>query len=233
MPWPCSTPSMRKIVVIAHRGFHRDFPENTLESFKAAQEIGVDGIEFDVQETADCEFVVHHDDNIGGRSISSLSHAEIAAYYIGGVYRIPVLQEALEAVGRGLVLLVELKKVRSLEKFLAILRRYVDEAWTVLVSFDADLIEKLALLAPGFPRGLIREPVGVGFTAAVAGTAGFIQVPAGTVTANLVKEAHERGDLVFVWDGWEEDVLRRALRCGIDIIMTDRPDVAIREVRRL
>ena len=60
-----------------------------------------------------------------------------------------------------------------------------------------------------------------------------MQVPAGTVTADLVKEAHARGDLVFVWDGGEEDVLRRALRCGIDVIMTDRPDVAIREVRRL
>ena len=117
---------MHKIVVIAHRGFHRDFPENTLESFRAAQDLGVDGIEFDVQETADGEFVIHHDDDIGGRSISSLSLAEIAAHRIGGGYRIPVLQEALEAVGRGLVLLVELKKVRSLEKFLAILRRYVD-----------------------------------------------------------------------------------------------------------
>jgi glycerophosphoryl diester phosphodiesterase len=224
---------MRKIVVIAHRGFHRDYPENTIESFRAARDIGVDGIEFDVQETADCEFVIHHDDNIGGRSISSLSQIEIAAYRIGSGYRIPVLQEALEAVGRGLVLLVELKKVRSPEKFLAILRGYVDEAWTVLVSFDADLIEKLALLAPGFPRGHIREPAGAGFTATVAGTAGFIQVPAGTVTADLVKATHTRGDLVFVWDGGEEESLRRALRCGIDVIMTDRPDVVIREARKL
>jgi glycerophosphoryl diester phosphodiesterase len=224
---------MRKIVVIAHRGFHREFPENTIEAFKAAMDIGVDGIEFDVQETADGEFVIHHDDDIAGRSISSLSLAEVATCRIGGGYRIPVLQDALEAVGRGLVLLVELKNVRSLEKFLATLRRYVDEAWTVLVSFDVEMIENLALLAPGFPRGVIRKPAGMGFTAAVAGTAGFMQVPAGTVTANLVKEAHDRGDIVFIWDGGEEDVLRRALRCWIDIIMTDRPDVVIREVRRL
>jgi len=224
---------MHKTVVIAHRGFHRDFPENTLEAFKAAMDLGVDGVEFDVQETADAEFVIHHDDDIGGRSISSLSLTEIATHRIGGGYRIPVLQDALGAVGRGSVLLVELKKVRSLEKFLAILRSYVDEAWTVLVSFDAELIEKLALLAPGFPRGVIRESAGAGFSAAVAGNVGFMQVAAVMVTAELVKEAHARGDLVFVWDGGEEDELRRALRCGIDVIMTDRPDVVIREIRRL
>jgi len=221
---------MHKTVVIAHRGFHRDYPENTVEAFRAALDLGADGVEFDVQETADGQFVIHHDDEIGGCSIGSLSLAEIAISRVGGGYRIPALHEALEVVGRGLVLLVELKNVRSLEKFLAILRRYVDAAWTVLVSFDAALIEKLVVLAPDFPRIVIREPAGTGHTAAAAG---FRQVPVGMVTADLVKEAHERGDLVFVWDGGEEEELRRALRCGIDVIMTDRPDVAIREVRKL
>ena len=232
-PWPCSTVSMHKTVVIAHRGFHRDFPENTVEAFRAALDLGADGVEFDVQETADGQFVIHHDDEIGGRSISSLSLAEIAIRRVGGGYRIPALQEALEVVGRGLVLLVELKNVRSLEKFLAILRRYVDAAWTVLVSFDAGLVEKLSGLAPGFPRAVISEPADTGRTAAAARTAGFMQVAAGMVTADLVKEAHARGDIVFVWDGGEEEDLRRALRYGIDIIMTDRPDAAIREIREL
>jgi glycerophosphoryl diester phosphodiesterase len=45
--------------------------------------------------------------------------------------------------------------------------------------------------------------------------------------------AHDRGELVFAWDGGSEDDLRRALYCGIDIIMTDRPDVVIREISRL
>jgi glycerophosphoryl diester phosphodiesterase len=224
---------MRKTLVIAHRGFHRDFPGNTIEAFKAALDLGADGVEFDLQETADSEFVIHHDDEIGGRSISTLSLAEIAVCRVGGGYCIPTLQEALEVLGRGLVLLVELKKVRSLEKFFATLRRYVDPAWTVLVSFDAALIEKLAVLAPGFPRAVIGEAAGTGHTAAAAKTAGFAQVPIVMVTGALVKEAHARGDLVFAWDGGEEAELRRALSCGIDVIMTDRPDVVIREIRGL
>jgi len=223
---------MHKTVVIAHRGFHRDFPENTIEAFRAARDLGADGIEFDVQETADAGFIIHHDADIDGNSIDGLSLTEIAALRVSGDYRIPTLEDALKAVGRGMVLLVELKKVRSLERFLAILRRYIDPAWTVLVSFDAGLIEKLAALAPGFSRAVIREPGGAGNSAAVRAS-GFTQLAAGAVTVDRVKEAHIRGDLVFVWDGGEEDELLRALRCGIDVIMTDRPDVVIREARNL
>jgi hypothetical protein len=71
---------------------------------------------------------------------------------------VPTLQKALNVLGRGLVLLVELKQVRSLEKFLAILRSYVDKAWTVLVSFDAALIERLAVLAPSCRAPLSASP---------------------------------------------------------------------------
>jgi glycerophosphoryl diester phosphodiesterase len=224
---------MKKTLVIAHRGFHRDLPENTIEAFRAAKDLGVDGVEFDVQETADGQFIIHHDDDIGGRSIGNLSLEEIALCRVGGGYRIPTLLQALEVLGRGLVLLVELKRVRSLEKFLALLRRQVDSSFTMLVSFDATLIEKLALLAPDFPRAVIGESASNVHTAAAAKTAGFTQVPAGMVTGDLVKEAHDRGDLVFVRDGGEGEDLRRALRCGIDVVMTDRPDVAIREIRGL
>ncbi len=224
---------MKKTLVIAHRGFHRDFPENTIEAFKTAMGIGVDGVEFDVQETADGQFVIHHDDDIGGRSISSLTLAEIAVCRAGGGYRIPTLQEALEVLGSGLVLLVELKQVRSLEKFLSLLRGQVDPPFTVLVSFDATLIEKLALIAPDFPHAVIGESTSTMHTAAAARAGEFSQVRCDSVTDALVKEARARGDLVFVRDGGEEEDLRRALRCGIDVIMTDRPDVAIREIRAL
>ncbi len=224
---------MHKTVVIAHRGFHRDFPENTLEAFKAALDLGADGVEFDVQETADGGFVIHHDADIGGSSIGSLSLADLAGRRVAGGYRIPTLQEALNILGKGLVLLVELKQVRSPDKFLTILRSYVDKAWTVLVSFDAALIERLAVLAPELPRAVISEPKDSGHKVASAGTAGFAQLAAGMVTGDLVEKAHARGDLVFVWDGGDEETMRRAVRCGPDVIMTDRPDIVIREIRKL
>ena len=239
MPWwrwtpsPYSTNSMKKALVIAHRGYTRYFPDNTLEAFRAAREIGADGVEFDVQETADSGFVVFHDDSIDGNSIGNLTVKEIGKLRVGGSYGIPTLRQALEELGSGLVLLVELKQIRSLEKFLSLLRRHVDTAFTVLVSFDAVLIGKLSGLAPDFTCAVIGDTSGTGGNLPAHKTAGFIQVSGDTVGEEIVISAHQRGEMVFAWDSGSEDDLRRALYSGIDIIMTDRPDIVIREIRRL
>ena len=55
------TQSPKNIWVAAHRGFSEKYPENTMEAFRAAVELGVDQIETDVRITADGELVLHHD----------------------------------------------------------------------------------------------------------------------------------------------------------------------------
>ena len=50
-------------MIIAHRGASAEAPENTLSSFKAAFELGVDYIELDVQLSADQIPIVVHDDS--------------------------------------------------------------------------------------------------------------------------------------------------------------------------
>ena len=224
---------MKKVLVIAHRGYTRYFPDNTLEAFRAAREIGADGVEFDVQETADSGFVVFHDDTIDGNSIINLKLQDIGQLRLGGNCRIPTLQQVLEELGRGLVLLVELKKVRSLDKFLSLLRQQVDATFTALVSFDAALIGKLSGLAPDFTCAVISDLSGTGDNLSEHKTAGLTQVRCDTVKAEMVSIAHDRGELVFAWDSGSEDDLRRALRRGIDVIMTGRPDIVIREISRL
>ena len=224
---------MGKAVVIAHRGFTRDFPDNTVESFRAAREIGVDGVEFDVQETADGAFVVYHDDTIDGKEISKLTSDSISLLRVGGCYPVPTLQQALEVLGRGLVLLVELKQVRSLEAFLSLLRGHVDAAFTVLVSFDTALIGRLVGLAPDFTCAVIGDPADLGGSLPVHRTPGVTQVRCENVNAAAVSTAHEGGELVFASDSGSEEDLRKALRCGVDIVMTDRPDLAIREIGKL
>lgn len=54
---------MKKIFVEGHRGFCAKYPENTMISFQAALELGVDAIEFDVWLTADKVPVLIHDGN--------------------------------------------------------------------------------------------------------------------------------------------------------------------------
>ncbi|MBQ9112593.1 MAG: glycerophosphodiester phosphodiesterase [Clostridia bacterium] len=54
---------MKTVLVEGHRGFCAEYPENTLVSFEAALELGVDAIEFDVWLTSDKIPVLMHDGN--------------------------------------------------------------------------------------------------------------------------------------------------------------------------
>ncbi len=47
--------------VFAHRGASGAYPENTMESFRAAAKAGAPYVELDVHMTRDREVVVHHD----------------------------------------------------------------------------------------------------------------------------------------------------------------------------
>jgi glycerophosphoryl diester phosphodiesterase len=110
-----------------------------------------------VQETADGELFIFHNDDIEGRKIADILAADIREVRIRGKYNIPPLEEALALCGSRMILIVELKQVKSLEKFLAILRNHTDVARVVIVSFDRALISRLAKLAPDIMRAVITD----------------------------------------------------------------------------
>lgn len=69
----------------AHRGASGYAPENTLEAFKLAIDMGADGIELDVQYTKDKQIVVIHDDSIdrtssGKGMVKNLTLEELRRY---------------------------------------------------------------------------------------------------------------------------------------------------------
>lgn len=56
--------SKEHIYVAAHRGWSGAYPENTMEAFRAALEIGIDQIETDIHITRDGELVLIHDNTV-------------------------------------------------------------------------------------------------------------------------------------------------------------------------
>src|SRR4029077_5001105 len=98
----------KRIVVIAHRGYSRAAPENTLSAFRKAIEVGADVAELDVQETADGVVVVNHDRDLmrvagDPRRIADITFAEARKLDLGSRIgpecageRIPTLAEAIE-----------------------------------------------------------------------------------------------------------------------------------------
>lgn len=79
--------------------------ENTLEAFREAQRLGVDGVELDVRRTLDGVLVVHHDPVVEGRTIAVTPASELPAH-------VPRLGDAM-AVLEGLWVNVEVKNSKD------------------------------------------------------------------------------------------------------------------------
>ena len=225
---------MKHVLNIAHRGFTRDFPDNTLESFEAAIRIPVDAIECDVRETADGHFVIYHDAELSGRDIGHLSLSEIKDTQLRGRFRIPTLEETLDLCHERVRLNVEVKRVDSLARFLDILRAGIQPDEVFLTSFNRDLVLELASLAPDIRRGVITAtPMEDHVTLVRETGADMIIVMFPSVNTDLVREADEAGLPVFVWGFANMTQVRIALDLGVDGIITDFPDQARAELERM
>ena len=64
--WKFEPGSLEFPLVIAHRGDHAEAPENTLDAFSRAVDLGADGVELDVRLTRDRQVAVVHDRWVGG-----------------------------------------------------------------------------------------------------------------------------------------------------------------------
>lgn len=85
---------------LAHRGFARDVPENTIAAFKKAAELGIRWMEIDVHTTADGVVIIFHDHTLNrmlgvSGNVADKTWAEIQALDLPGGYKVPTLEEAL------------------------------------------------------------------------------------------------------------------------------------------
>ena len=106
--------SVNHIYVAGHRGLSARYPENTMPSFRAALEAGLDMIELDVHRTKDGQLIVMHDHTVdrttdGTGPIAEKTLEEIKALDAGGWFsgefrgeRVPTLREFMELVAEGL-----------------------------------------------------------------------------------------------------------------------------------
>ena len=136
---------MKSIVVEGHRGFCARYPENTLPSFEAALDLGVDAIEFDVWLTSDKEPVLMHDGNAlrtcgVDKHLRDMTLAEAktldAGYekkfgnqFIGKGITVPTLEELLKlctAKRPDILLGVEIKEYteETVDLTVALLKKY-------------------------------------------------------------------------------------------------------------
>ena len=222
-----------KIQNIAHRGFTKSFPDNTLEAFEAAVEIPVDGVEFDVRETVDNRFVIHHDPQLQSKDINKMSQDEIRSIKLDGKYKIPTLEETLDLFRNRTRPMIEVKELRSTDSFLALLRTRANLDDVIVTSFNHEFILKISQLAPEIRRGVLTgrqvdDPVGL----IESNNADAIVVRCPFAIVELIENVHAHNLSVHVWGCNNMDDIRRTLKLDIDGIITDIPDEVARELSK-
>lgn len=227
-------------IAFAHRGGAIDAPENSLEAFGAAIDLGYRYLETDVHVTADGRLVAFHDaelDRVTDRrgAIASLTWDEVAAARIDGRGTIPLFEDLL-MTWPDIRINVDPKDDRSVDPLIDVLRRHDAVDRVCVGAFSDRRIDRIndafgALVCTGLgPRAVARlrlastgVPVGP-----IAGDCAQVPVRYGRVsivTERFVREAHDRGIAVHVWTIDDEDEMHRLLDLGVDGIMTDRPTV--------
>jgi glycerophosphoryl diester phosphodiesterase len=219
--------------VFAHRGVHRTVRENTLDAFRAAIDLGVDGVELDVRQTGDGALVIHHDSTIAGRIIADALAADLPAY-------VPRLDEAMTVL-RGLTVNVEIKNPRepdepSYDESGTIARSTLeylrDASWmdAVIIScFDRATCEEVRSLDPDVTLAWLVYEVSLSESLKVARDLGFSAVnPHFTMVTRENRElARELGLAINVWTVNQANDLTTMADLDVASVITDDPALAL------
>ena len=221
---------MTFVLKIGHRGARAYEPENTLRSFQRAIEIGVDAVELDVRKTKDNELVVIHNANVnkttkGSGSVNELTLEEIKRLVIEKDEKVPTLNEALDFVGKRVIVLVELKETGIEEKTLDLIRQKGLMDNVIIISFIEGSLKKVRELSDEVTTGLIyvryKNPIQ---TALELKTEYLLPLHNFTSSAN-VNKAHENGLKVIVWTINKKEDVAKYRNKGVDGIASDCPDI--------
>jgi glycerophosphoryl diester phosphodiesterase len=171
---PSRQTKLRELIAkpFAHRGLHGEGrAENSRAAFEAAIAAG-HGIELDVQASADGEAIVIHDYELerlteGRGAVRTLAAAELGRIRLkGSDETIPTLPEILALVAGRAPLLIEVKspgrRVAGLSR--AVIRALNGYDGPVgVMSFNPEIVRRIARQAPQLLRGLVVSEQGKGW----------------------------------------------------------------------
>lgn len=227
----------------AHRGASGYAPENTLEAFAKAVEMGADGIELDVQFSKDGEIVVIHDEIVdrvteGKGEVRSFTLAELKQLHANQTFpeykdaRIPTLAEVYELIKpTELTINVEIKTGIFFypgieEKVLKLTKEMGMEDRVIYSSFNHYTLETLKKLNPAVKTGILYSDgiYKIGEYAQQLNADALHPALYNVLYPGMVEDCHSRGKKIHVWTVNETSHIKKMLEMGVDAIITNYPD---------
>jgi len=239
-------------MVFGHRGVPWEAPPNTAAGFRRARELGVDGVEFDVQLCKSSQPVVIHDFTVdettdGSGAVNTFVFEALRELDAGGWFDpafrgepIPTLDEVIEECGRDMLLNIELKsetvKSDGLEAVVAgTIRKHGIAGRSLVSSFNPFALFRMRHLLPEVALGLLYGP-DMALYLRRTWFAPIVQPQAmhpqhDMLTEEGLAHAKQRGRIINTWTVNDVTVMRRMLDLGINAIITDEPRVLQAVVR--
>jgi glycerophosphoryl diester phosphodiesterase len=233
-------------LAIAHRGHSIAYPENTLEAYRKAIELGVEMIECDVNITRDGELVMMHDPTLertttGSGQVSAATWKEIQQLDAGGKFkpeflgaRVPSTEETLLLYKEtGILSCFEVKGANADESNrialglvdLFMKHDMLDKAFMSSYHHEALQLAKSKcpelLLAPErLPDDAPADPPEA-VRQAKSFPAPVLQHQYTVLTAEVVRVLHENEIAVWSWSTTDEASLAFSIELGADALMGD------------
>jgi len=225
------------ISISAHRGGSLEAPENTLEAFRYALDIGCKYIETDVQLSSDGVPYIFHDDDlkrIPGKDVlfNSLASAEIDRLVIFEKHAIPTLEAALLAFPDALFQ-IDVKTDEVAMPALEVIERCAAMHRICIASFDSKRLKKVSdaypevclSMGPKEVFKLLLASFGL-YKKSIPGNC--LQIPVSQyglklVTNRFVRYAQNRGLKIMVWTINDSETMQALINMRVDGIITDKP----------
>ena len=239
--------------VVAHRGASRRAPENTLEAFRLAVELGADAVELDVHLTSDGQLAVIHDETLErttgrqGRvaemTMDAIREADAGATFspaaeehpfAGRGLTVPTLGEVLDWLPADIGLVIEVKPRAAADAVVAAVNDHAvrsDDRLTV-ISFDEVAIERVRELDPGIRTGYLlvpSQPIEPALVWATEhGHLGVLpfEVDLGLDPLPILAQARACGREVGCYVVNDPERMQHLAACRLWGFVTDQPDVA-------
>ena len=240
-------------IIFAHRGDFAHAPENTLPSFQQALQKGADGVELDAKLTSDGHVIVIHDSTVdrttdGKGRVTSLTLEAIRKLDAGKWFnekfagtKVPLLEEAFEIVGKDKMINIELTNYSSprdglVVKVCELIKRHNNHNQILFSSFFSSNLKIAAQTLPEIPRGLLAMPGWVGLWARsfgfMFGDYQALHPHISNASREQMQRAHRLKRRVHVWTANTPEEINRLKEWGVDGIITDDPQTAVRALRR-
>jgi glycerophosphoryl diester phosphodiesterase len=240
-------------LIFAHRGANKEAPENTRSAFDRALTYPIDGIETDVQLSRDEIAVLWHDrylsklpghetQYIDDFDYAQLSTMDFAAHFGQGVKAEGVvrLQDFIDLYRTRCHLLLEIKnrewEIRARHEIKV--RQAIDmagatEGEAILVSsFDLASLVYAQQYRPGFPLVYNFEPEqSLDDAERVLKQHSFLHglcLPIASLNESFVQLLRSQRKSIAVYTCNSDDEINKALNLGVDILISDLPQKALR-----